>query len=857
MPEPVGRRRGSRQRCRLRVAALALTALCGGFPAAAGADEAGPTLDPRAVTVPSFNESPGCGGPYGVIGPLATRSGYLPPEERVFGPWGDFFGRDMEEVHARLVEMRLPTADKPFIVYVHERVAPALQQVIDNLEREAAAGRLYTIRARFTGSYNPVTVPPGRRFSFHTVGAAIDVNWDTNPYRADNVLVTDMPEWFVAAWTDAGWCWGGDWQDIKDPMHFSWQGPLQTPGYQVPAPLPPATAPSDFTTALTFPTGLAAAPAGAVQLVGDVDRDGAPDAVRLRSWTSVGHLGVEAAVSGHDFETCRLHDVTARPPRGADGFALADWTGDGRPDLWAFDGSGATVRVEIYRWETGYRKQVVRLPEVPTGSAVAYLAGDYDRDGRSDLFVVRAGAPGSVEVWAAPGFARLLASAPLGTAVNVGDRFALGDYDVDGVPDVFLLAAGDAAPLQVALGGQGFTLVGPPTSSVGAHPGSTLQIADYDGDGRDDLVFFDDDGMVTVHLGGIRNPEEDLTGWFAEPAADGQFGEGCVPNPGFESQPGFLGARFADAAGPGAAFTYPNPETGIWTMADLRWRWWWPLPAGFVDLEPITGPGGAGYAVLLGDGGATVEVRNALDGLVSATIPLSPRSDPVDLAVLDVGGAPAIAVAFAGEDPALVVRDLQGALLAEVPLGAFTPARLFAAGDVTDDGQADLVVVGNGPRGGVALRTISLGDGEVARGAVWGRATVAGAALVPGTSSVAVLVRPPRGRRGAVVVQDLVTGARSVVFRTPVMAAGTIAAAVAEGGPMLVVTTRNARSGGIRVEGRRALTGGLRWVRTGSLGFDPADADQIESGVVVVLGHRFGDGNVATAWWDPATGARL
>ena len=64
---------------------------------------------------------------------------------------------------------------------------------------------------------------------------------------------------------------------------------------------------------------------------------------------------------------------------------------------------------------------------------------------------------------------------------------------------------------------------------------------------------------------------------------------------------------------------------------------------------------------------------------------------------------------------------------------------------------------------------------------------------------------------------------------------------------MLVVATRNARSGGIRVEGRPAFTGELRWVRPGSLGFDPADADQIESGVVVILGHRFGDGNVEVA----------
>ena len=107
------------------------------------------------------------------------------------------------------------------------------------------------------------------------------------------------------------------------------------------------------------------------------------------------------------------------------------------------------------------------------------------------------------------------------------------------------------------------------------------------------------------------------------------------------------------------------------------------------------------------------------------------------------------------------------------------------------------------------------------------------------------------------MVQDLGTGARYLVFRAPAMASGTITAAVTGDGPVLVLATRNARTGTVRVEGR-AVPGGQRlWVRAGSLGFDPADADQIESGAVAILGHRFGDGNVEVSWWDPATGARL
>ena len=105
--------------------------------------------------------------------------------------------------------------------------------------------------------------------SFHAVGAAIDINTSTNPYREDNALVTDMPDWFVRAWTDAGWCWGGHWQTIKDPMHFSWQGPLHTEtGPSVPAPV--RTEPESFTRFLELETSLGPAPDKAHLLLADL-----------------------------------------------------------------------------------------------------------------------------------------------------------------------------------------------------------------------------------------------------------------------------------------------------------------------------------------------------------------------------------------------------------------------------------------------------------------------------------------------------------------------------------------------------------------------------------------------------------
>ena len=216
-----------------------------------------------AGPLPSFNESAGCGVAQGLRGPYATIAGSLDDTEAIRGPWGDFFGRDFAEVREHLVEVALPmTGDREVTVWVHDAVLPRVERAIANLEREEAAGNYYEMRAGDVSSFNPSPVSPKRYLSFHAVGAAIDINTSTNPYRGDNVLITDMPEWFVNAWTDAGWCWGGAWQTIKDPMHFSWQGPLYTTGYPPAVPTAPRTAASPFLRSVTFATVLGPAPDG-------------------------------------------------------------------------------------------------------------------------------------------------------------------------------------------------------------------------------------------------------------------------------------------------------------------------------------------------------------------------------------------------------------------------------------------------------------------------------------------------------------------------------------------------------------------------------------------------------------------
>jgi peptidoglycan hydrolase-like protein with peptidoglycan-binding domain len=88
-----------------------------------------------------------------------------------------------------------------------------------------AAG--YAPRTRDTGGFNCRKITGGTAHSLHAFGLAVDYNWNSNPFRTDGKLITDMPPKMVAAIkairTKGGapvFRWGGDFRRVKDAMHF-------------------------------------------------------------------------------------------------------------------------------------------------------------------------------------------------------------------------------------------------------------------------------------------------------------------------------------------------------------------------------------------------------------------------------------------------------------------------------------------------------------------------------------------------------------------------------------------------------------------------------------------------------------
>jgi len=96
-------------------------------------------------------------------------------------------------------------------------------------------------RRNITSAFNCRFVAGTNRWSQHAFGLAIDINPVQNPFVDGDRVVPrkgrrfrdrsqDRPgmihggDFVVDAFADAGWEWGGDWNSLKDYMHFSKNG---------------------------------------------------------------------------------------------------------------------------------------------------------------------------------------------------------------------------------------------------------------------------------------------------------------------------------------------------------------------------------------------------------------------------------------------------------------------------------------------------------------------------------------------------------------------------------------------------------------------------------------------------------
>jgi hypothetical protein len=183
-------------------------------------------------------------------------------------------------------------------------------------------------------------------------------------------------------------------------------------------------------------------------------------------------------------------------PGGAGRLAVADFNGDGVPDLATTNYDSGTVSILLGRGD-GTRGDAARYDAgVGPGSIVV---GDFNGDGILDLAVTNFSYTGtntvSILLRNGDGSFRPPTSYACG-ARPVG--LVTGDFNGDGVPD---LAVAGANAISVLLG-RGDGTFAPPLNYLGGNGPDPLVVGDFNGDGLPDLLARNYGGLIVLFNAG-------------------------------------------------------------------------------------------------------------------------------------------------------------------------------------------------------------------------------------------------------------------------------------------------------------------------------------------------------------------
>ena len=462
-------------------------------------------------TWPALTESSGCGAQQ-IPTPHADSTGWLSRDDLLRGDVAALFGRTVQDVHSSLVRWQIPGSSE--VIAVHPLIVPALEAAEASLVSAMATDLGYRIDPASTFSTASRTIGGSIRTSRHTYGIAFDVNASKNPFRSDNRLITNLPIWWTQSFLDAGFCWGGLWIGSKDTMHFAWQGPAFSGYSELPLPYPPLTTAEDLRLVRSISVVPKAGPGTINTLLIDADGNGAMDVVRVRALGPDVLIEYSAASWNHNACSSRtsLAGGLGGVARDATAIGFGDWDGRGGQDLWMLTNKSGFLNLTV-RWAFGgFAAETTALTGVPIPAEGAWIStADMDVDGDLDLFVVEGSRLTVWDVDPDTGESAVLLRTTLPFAGP--STLALGDVDLDNRPDLWSVSDGK---VQIALSATSYATVSdtqvPPSLSG---PIVDAVAADYDGDGRKDLITFD--GIrKRVWLGNSELPDGlPLEVWFS------------------------------------------------------------------------------------------------------------------------------------------------------------------------------------------------------------------------------------------------------------------------------------------------------------------------------------------------------
>jgi len=251
----------------------------------------------------------------------------------------------------------------------------------------------------------------------------------------------------------------------------------------------------------------------------------------------IAKLGSSGTTEVHDlngssqYSSYLSNRTTALYRSGSDNawvFQFGDFNKDSTLDLYAISKNGSSGRTEVHvmNGASGYGNYLINiataLPRSGSDSAWMFRLGDFNRDGTLDLYVIqRSGGSGRTEIHVLNGASNFqsylinVATALHSTGSADDWNFELGDFNKDGILDIFAIKKNGATSTEVhVLNGannyQSFLInLATVLPRTGSDQGWIFKLGDYDGDGTLDIFAIarmGDSGRTEVHvMGGAGN----------------------------------------------------------------------------------------------------------------------------------------------------------------------------------------------------------------------------------------------------------------------------------------------------------------------------------------------------------------
>ena len=426
--------------------------------------------------------------------------------------------------------------------------------------------------------------------------------------------------------------------------------------------------------------------------------------------------------------------VTPGSADQAYGVAVADFNGDGKPDVAFLQTTSGVAYVSVMLGNgNGTFSAPVNVFTFPANDySQGILARDFNGDGKMDIAFT---APQLNQIVVLPGNGNGTFGTPIVTSTTLAPSFMqTADVNGDGKLDVVIVDQSNNM-VSVLFGKGDGTFQGEADYVLGGTNPQDLAVADVNGDGHPDIVVGDYDSE-TVNI--LLN---DGTGKFA-PAAGSPFSVGMQVL-GLEVAD-FNGDGKPDIATAGFGACSPGPSTIRVSLGNGDGTFQPPLkeqcitgyaPARhYSDNQPIDLNGDGKFDIVFGDV-ANNEIDVGLgngDGTFTLAVYVASQG-PVGAGIsfVDGDGAQDIAVAdFNGDGLLDLLATVSGrgnrqggiSLLPAVRPGGFAAPGVFqggssgnyhgvTVGDFTGDGKLDVAVLGGEGNGGSASILLGNGDG--------------------------------------------------------------------------------------------------------------------------------------------------